>query len=33
MIPLLIESIKELNKNINELKKENVELRDLIKSQ
>jgi ribosomal protein L29 len=29
----LIESIKELNKNINELKKENVELRDLIKSQ
>jgi len=33
MIPLLIESIKELNKNINELKKENVELRDLIKPQ
>jgi hypothetical protein len=33
MIPLLIESIKELNKNINELKKENVELRELIKSQ
>ena len=33
MIPLLIESIKELNKNINELKKENIELRDLIKSQ
>ena len=33
MIPLLIESIKELNKNINDLKKENIELRDLIKSQ
>ncbi len=33
MIPLLIESIKELNKNINALKKENIELRDLIKSQ
>ena len=33
MIPLLIESIKELNKNINELKKDNVELRNLIKSQ
>jgi hypothetical protein len=33
MIPLLIESIKELNKNINELKKENVELRNLIKPQ
>ena len=33
MIPLLIESIKELNKNINELKKDNAELRDLIKSQ
>jgi hypothetical protein len=33
IIPLLIESIKELNKNINELKKDNVELRDLIKSQ
>ena len=33
MIPLLIESIKELNKNINDLKKENIELRNLIKSQ
>ena len=33
MIPLLIESIKELNKKINDLKKENIELRDLIKSQ
>jgi hypothetical protein len=33
MIPLLIESIKELNKNINDLKKENIELRYLIKSQ
>jgi hypothetical protein len=33
IIPLLIESIKELSKNINELKKDNVELRDLIKSQ
>jgi hypothetical protein len=33
IIPLLIESIKELNKNINELKKDNMELRDLIKSQ
>ena len=29
----VVESIKELNKNINELKKENIELRDLIKSQ
>ena len=33
IIPLLIESIKELNKNINELKKDNVELHNLIKSQ
>ena len=33
IIPLLIESIKELNKNINELKKDNAELHNLIKSQ